>query len=1236
MTGLGLVPLVVWAQVWSSVASGPGLPPARLIQLEGHFALEVEAGGIYEDSVGDFQAWVQRIPWAEGQEWYPASCVELSEPLYLEGRPVQQLYLHSWQLHRSGSRLRRWKGLPPYRLRPSSVPPRRQGRFQFASHSVLAQGQWYKIATGRPGIYRITYQTLQALGLNPATIDPRTFQVYGQRGGPLPQENEALPPDDLVEIPLYFPGASDGRWDPEDAAYFWAASPDAWYPLAQSTRPYFHLKNPYTDSCAYFITWGRGMGQRIASTSPPPTPLVPRSQGLLLFFHEQEQTNILKSGRVWLGEKMTQFSPSLALQLPLPACDSLKLYVQLAGTSLRPAQIALSWDGTSLATLSVPALSGIFDDRQAVWVTTAHSLSATRANPTLSFRYIGSEAAYLDFVEVVGWFPLAWSGGQTTFYLPAGANWEVRLQAPEAPIVWDVTDDLAPQQVSGTFGGGLFTFGARGDTLRRYQVFSLNAVYDPTPIGQVRNQDLHALHRIRWVIATTEAQAALAQQFCQLHPESGPCAVVTLDQLYNEFSGGRPDICALRNFLRMLYKRATDPSERPAFLLIVGAASYDFRARGPTLFPTYQSRESFYPPGTYGSDDFFGFLDEAEGFWGEGFMASYYDPRDQILQRHLLDIGICRLPTYSLEDLSHYLEKLREYLTNPSARGSWLQKVIFFSDYKDNGLHTQQAEELATELGDSLPYLDQAKIYLDRYPAVPRASGLVFPQAQQALLSQLNQGALIAHYVGHGNEYTLQSFEFFPLSVVRQLQNVGRYVFFVTATCDWGKWDVPEIRSGGVEVLFLPKRGAIGLLTSTRKVFASLNFALSKNFYAVMAEEAKAGGAILLGRLMQQTKNRSWGGAMAINTRSFAFLGDPLLPLGLPRYKVVLTRVGARAPSATDPDTLRPLRPVHLEGEVQRPDGSPLPNFTGTLYMRLWDKAVTRQTLISRTSYTAQEILLFNGEASVRAGRFSLTVRLPLEILPQVGHGRISAWAQDEQGNAAAGAETRFILCCPDTTLQASSPPQIRLYIGDTTWVAGGWTDPNPLLLAYITDSLGINLSPLAVGKEIKAFLNQQEYFLGAYYQARRDRPNEGRLEYRFTNLPEGEYRLRLRVYNLAGQEGTAETYFTVVERRRLRLGRVFNYPNPFTTATRFCFEHNQPGEPLEARVWIYTLSGRLVQTLSTLINSRSTFCQELFWDGLDSYGDRLARGVYIYRLEVRNLATGEKVSAQEKLVLLR
>jgi hypothetical protein len=1229
-----LASVLLAQEVWHD-ALIPELPPAQLVILEGHYAVQWDGTGSYRDSSVEAEAWASRIPWEEGQEWYPPTPAVTPGPLTIQKATYTYVYLYSWQLHRSGKRLRLYSTPPAYSAVPQ--PPLRQTTQTWKTQSVLASGQWYKIHTGPAGVYRIDRNTLQALGIDPTTADPRRLRLYGQVGGLLPQENNLPAPDDLEEIPLYFPGESDGTWDANDAAYFYADSPDSWYPWPN--RTFFHLKNPHTDSCTYFLTFDLGPGKRLTTQPFSPGSATPTNQVLTLYFHEQELVNLVKSGRVWLGETFDAYQPSRTFVLPLPACDSVRLFIQVAASSLSGATFTVQAGSATLGTISVAAIPGPADSYYARWGSLLRTLTSTSANLPIQLTYSGrsDSKGYLNYIEAIAYHPLTWQSGQQIFRVRAGTGpWEVQGTGPRKKL-WDVTNPLEPVEVPLFQTASGYSFFSPGDTLRTYCAFEEGAAYAPTPGGPVANQNLHALSGIRYVIATTRELAPLCQRLCELNNSWSPCTVVAIEDVYNEFSGGRPDICALRNFLRMLYERASSPAEAPAFLLLVGQASYNLRKVGGTFLPTYQSRESFYPPETYGSDDFFGFLDSNEGFWGENTPAGQYDPRNTGVRSHGLDLGICRLPVYSPQDLQTYIDKLSDYLTNPEAQGPWLRQSIFFTDYKDNGLHTSQGETLAETFRQGLGYPEVSKIYIDIFPAQPQASGLSFPQAREALLNRLGQGGLFAHYVGHGNEYALQGFDFFPIPTVRQMQNRHRYLTFITATCEWGKWDDPSVRGGGVEALFLPQRGAIALLTSTRKVFAHLNFALSQNFYAYLLSTYRPQKQVLFGDLMRETKNRSWNNAGAINSRSFSFLGVPTLPLRLPTYKAVITQINSLPPSGTNPDTLRPLRPIQISGEIQDSTGQLVPTFEGEVSLRIWDKSISRSTLISRTPYQSQEVLLFSGRATVTSGRFQLTAYIPIDIIPTPGLGRMTLWAQSPDGSSAAGAETRFVICCPDTLPPPTTPPTIRLYINDTTWIAGSITHPNPTLIAYITDSLGINLSPLAVGKELKATLNGRDIYLSSYYETERDQPNKGRVSYRFFDLAPGTYHLSLEAWNLAGQKATASTTFTVQENATLRITRLFNYPNPFTTHTRFLIEHTQPGQSLDARLTIYTLTGRRIKTLTTTLHSATNLSfGDLTWDGLDEFGDKLARGVYLYRLELRNPQTGETASAQEKLLLLR
>lgn len=252
----------------------------------------------------------------------------------------------------------------------------------------------------------------------------------------------------------------------------------------------------------------------MALQASPPGPLTPSDRGIGFFFYEQELTNILKSGRVWLGESMNSSRPTLSLSFSdLPAFDSLYLRIQLAASSFTPVQIAAEWGGIALGSASIAALPGPFDNFQARWGTLTRALYNVPASPTLRLSYSGAGQGYLDFVEGVGWFRLAWSGGQRVFYLPAGADWSVTVQAATIPLLWDVTDALRPEIVPTASSAGGFTFAARGDTLRRFCAFVLSAAYTIRPVGTVPNQNLHSLSGFSFIIATTAEQLGLPSAF---------------------------------------------------------------------------------------------------------------------------------------------------------------------------------------------------------------------------------------------------------------------------------------------------------------------------------------------------------------------------------------------------------------------------------------------------------------------------------------------------------------------------------------------------------------------------------------------------------------------------------------------------------------------------------------------------------------------------------------------------
>ncbi|MCS7074314.1 MAG: type IX secretion system sortase PorU, partial [Bacteroidia bacterium] len=586
------------------------------------------------------------------------------------------------------------------------------------------------------------------------------------------------------------------------------------------------------------------------------------------------------------------------------------------------------------------------------------------------------------------------------------------------------------------------------------------------------------------------------------------------------------------------------------------------------------------------------------------------------------------------------VQKAIDYVTNPSGFGDWRSDVVFVADWKTNeGIHMNQADQLATKVSSRYSCFNVDKIYLDSYPRIQTSEGARFPAAKNALLDRLNIGSLILNYTGHGSETGWSNARILEINDIANLNNTNRLQFWVTATCEYGRHDDPEMKSGAERLVGKVNSGAIGMFTSVRVVYSTPNATFNSNFYDYALKfDTSLNRYYYLGEIYQQTKNISYINADAINSRNFALLADPGLMLAYPQKQIAITKINSR-PITSVPDTIKALQLVRVEGEIRDTQGNKLSNFQGKLRSKIFDKAATLVTYIEGFQYQIQKTRLFNGISTVTNGEFAFEFVVPLDISYEVGNGKFSLYA-DNQEFDCQGCTKNVIVCCTDTTrLGNDNPPIVELFLNDTTWITGGVTDQNPLLLARIRDDRGINTTGTGVGREIIGVLDgdrNNPYILNQYYQAKLNSYQEGTIEYRMREIPNGEHTLSVKVWDVANNSGTAETKFLVADNANLALEHILNYPNPFTTKTNFFFEHNRIGETLDAQIKIFTLSGKLVKTIQSTFYASSGLTNHIEWDGLDDFGDRIGRGVYVYQLTVKVQRTGEQVSKYEKLVLLR
>jgi len=253
--------------------------------------------------------------------------------------------------------------------------------------------------------------------------------------------------------------------------------------------------------------------------------------------------------------------------------------------------------------------------------------------------------------------------------------------------------------------------------------------------------------------------------------------------------------------------------------------------------------------------------------------------------------------------------------------------------------------------------------------------------------------------------------------------------------------------------------------------------------------------------------------------------------------------------------------------------------------------------------------------------------------------GRISFYSQDDN---SLKDQTGYNLDLKIGGLNEDAPednegPLINLFMNDESFVTGGITNDSPVLIAKLSDDNGINTSS-GIGHDMIAILDGDEsnpFVINEYYQADIDDYSKGKASFTFRDLEEGMHTLTLKVWDVYNNSSTAEIQFIVAGNDDLEITNVLNYPNPFVSYTEFWFNHNRPFEPLEVQVQVFTVTGKVVWTKNQIINTDGFLSRDIIWDGKDDFGDRIGKGVYVYKISVISSLTNKRVEKIEKLVIL-
>jgi hypothetical protein len=1107
---------------------------------------------------------------------------------------------------------------------------------KFLSESILKSGKWVKMSLNEDGIYKLTYSEIQDLGFS----NPESIKIYGNSSGILPVSNTEPCPDDLTSMAIYFEKDNDGIFNSGDYILFFAKGPDQWY-YNEIDDFHYCSKHIYSENNYIFLTTDVGITNNITSINTPsgsPSEVINTYTDYL--HHENELENVIESGQLWLGEHFditTDYDFDFSFSNRIKT-SPVKIRLALAARSGSTSSFNIKSSTTNISNPSIGSVNlSSYTSTYAIRDISNSNFISNADNIPINITYnkpSSSSEAWLDYITINTECELKLNNNHVlfSFYNSSSSAEIIEFQIQNANTstkIWDITNPTNSKNLNKTLSGSLISVEVSVNPgLNQFIAFNSEYNFKSTDfVNDVTNQNLHSTNHKDMIIVSHPEFLSQANELANLHEEQDNLSVIvtTPEQIFNEFSSGTPDASAIRNFVKMIYNKpsATDTLK---YLLLLGDGSYDHKSHNSgnsNYILTYQSENSLSPTESFVTDDFFGLLDDSDNV--------------EASTSGLVDIGIGRFPVSSSIQAQQIVDKIKTY-TNTNTKGDWLNSICFVGDDEDNNIHMRDADKIATFVDTTYPYFFINKIYLDAFPQESSASSESYPEVNRLINDQINNGILIFNYTGHGGENGLAHERVLSISDINSWVNSDKLSIFVTATCEFSRFDNPQFTSAGELVLLNPNGGSVALFSTTRLVYSSPNYILNSNFFNYVFEKDYKGNQRALGDIIRLAKNAS---GTANNKRNFTLLGDPALKMPLPELNIITNSINNNnAISITD--TLKALSKVTIKGHIESLSKSPVTNYNGVIYPLVLDKTKTITTLANdggnTMNFGVQNNILYKGKASVTNGSFQFSFVVPKDISYNFDYGKISYYSQGSSADAKGYFDNFIIGGSNENATADNIGPSFKLYINDESFVSGGITNENPILYAILSDSSGINTVGNGIGHDITATLDNNTnnlLLLNDYYESDIDDYQKGKIEYLFDAIDEGKHTLNLKVWDVYNNSSEQEIEFIVAESANLAIKNLLNYPNPFTENTLFYFDHNRVNEDLNVLIQIFTISGKLIKTINTIINSNGFRSDPISWNGLDDFGDHIGRGVYIYQIKVRT-TDGETVKKTEKLVILK
>ena len=1095
----------------------------------------------------------------------------------------------------------------------------------YASNSVMSAGSWAKIEVKETGMQFISDAMLASLGF----ANPEAVNVYGYGGRIISEKLDS--PDDL---PLVESLRVDG------GIIFFGHSNESWSLATSSSKTmYSHNTHPYSDNSYYFLSDAEGKQMKpdkLSAISSGSDIIIESFTQRLL--HEQDLFMAMDTGRTMLGEDF-RTSSTRVFSFPLPGNTGNAVVTTAFGCKATGnSSITISANGKQLTAADADKMN-YSATKLIVTTKSVKEVADAGTNLDLTIKFNGGgtvSKAGLDYIEVEYPRSIALTGPELYFYINPSATSEVRLEgAGSTTVVWDVTDPTNPVEVYGTLNGTTLSF----KTEPGYKEF---VAFEPSKItrsvesaGKIQNQNIHAMEAPGMLVICPPEYMEAANRLEALHAKTDglTLAILTPEEIYNEFSSGSQDLSAFRKLLKMWYDRAGGQEDAyTRFCVIMSRPTYDNKMLSPAVknagyprIPIYQSPTGETETTSYSTDDYIGMLEDITGTFNIG--------------NAIINVAVGRMPVKSLSEANAAIEKLENFLTEVDY-GSWRNNVVVIADDQDSGVHLDQAEktiEAMQEAGNGSEFLYE-KLYLDSYPLEYTGVGASYPAAHERLMNKFSEGIAFLDYIGHanpsgwGHEYLL------TWNDINKMNNT-RLPFIYAATCEFMRWDSDDV--SGAEVMWLlPDAGTIGMICPSREVLISANGVLNRSTAQYLFDRDSNGLPLRFGEIMIKGKNASTTGA---NKLRYGLMGDPSIRMPWPTMSVKVDSIaGKDINGEEDFPVIKAREAVEVSGHIEDADGNLQEGFNGIAEIQLYDseRVITTNGNGSDgvvSEYNDRKIRLYKGRVKVVDGKWSTTINMPTEIENNYSPALLSLYAYSEEGVEANGScEKLYVYGYDETAADDYDGPTIHnFYLNTPSFVSGQEVSPSPVVIARFSDESGISVSEAGIGHGLILELDGKTYFedISQYYVPDENDPTAGSIAYRLTNVDQGKHTLRFVVWDNANNSSSATLEFNISALWKPSIERLSTDVNPATASVNFIVATDAATDAMECLIEVFDINGRKVWSDSSSSFKISSSSVTLGWDLTDYGGARVKPGIYLYKATVTT-ETGAKVTKTRKLIV--